>query len=160
MVRIRLRRVGARKQASYRIVVTDKRNKRDGDYIEIIGYYNPRTQPETVEYKEDRALHWLSVGADPSEAVKRFFERYGTLDRLKRLRQGEEMEVLVAEAEAEKAAREPISPKTKLFKDNARPTPKREQPPVAMTEETSAEEEPTVEEEPQVAEEEVAAEEE
>ncbi|NDJ86007.1 MAG: 30S ribosomal protein S16, partial [Chloroflexi bacterium] len=114
MVRIRLRRVGAKRQANYRIVVTDSRSPRDGRYIEIIGYYNPRTQPETVEYKEDRALHWLSVGAKPSEAVHKFFERNGTLGRLARLQKGEEMENLVAEAEAEKAARPPVSPKTKM----------------------------------------------
>lgn len=113
MVRIRLRRVGLKKQASYRIVVTDKRSPRDGRYIEIIGFYNPRTQPETVEYDEGRALHWLSVGASPTEAVQKFFERNGTIDRLARLHGGESMEVLVAEAEAAKAAAEPISPKTK-----------------------------------------------
>jgi len=113
MVRIRLRRVGLKKQASYRIVVTDKRSPRDGRYIEIIGFYNPRTQPETVEYKEERALHWLSVGASPTEAVEKFFKRNGTYDRLARLHKGESMEVLVAEAEAAAAAAEPISPKTK-----------------------------------------------
>ena len=113
MVRIRLRRVGLKRQASYRIVVTDKRSPRDGRYIEIIGFYNPRTQPETVEYKEDRALHWLSVGASPTEAVEKFFQRNGTYDRLARLHKGENIEVLVAEAEAEKAAATPISPKTK-----------------------------------------------
>ncbi len=115
MVRIRLRRVGMKKQASYRIVVTDQRSPRDGRYIEIVGHYNPRTQPETVEYKEDRVLHWLNVGAQPSERVKHFFKRAGTYDRLARLQQGEALETLVAEAEAEKAARPAISPKTKLF---------------------------------------------
>jgi small subunit ribosomal protein S16 len=113
MVRIRLRRVGLKRQASYRIVVTDKRSPRDGRYIEIIGFYNPRTQPETVEYQEERALHWLSVGASPTEAVEKFFRRNGTYDRLARLHKGESMEVLVAEADAATAASEPISPKTK-----------------------------------------------
>ncbi len=113
MVRIRLRRVGLKRQASYRIVVTDKRSPRDGRYIEIIGYYNPRTQPETVEYQEERALHWLSVGASPTESVEKFFQRNGTYDRLARLHKGESMEVLVAEAEAAKAAATPVSPKTK-----------------------------------------------
>jgi small subunit ribosomal protein S16 len=113
MVRIRLRRVGLKRQASYRIVVTDKRSPRDGRYIEIIGFYNPRTQPETVEYQEERALHWLSVGASPTEAVEKFFQRNGTYDRLARLHKGESMEVLVAEADAATAAAPPISPKTK-----------------------------------------------
>ena len=57
MVKLRLRRVGAKKQASYRIVATDSRAPRDGRFIEVIGFYNPRTEPETVQIKEDRALH-------------------------------------------------------------------------------------------------------
>ncbi len=112
MVRIRLRRVGRKKQPSYRIVVADARSPRDGRYIEAIGFYNPRTEPETITVKEDRALHWLSVGAQPSEPVERILRKLGTLARYERLRQGEALEVLVAEAEAEAAARGPISPKT------------------------------------------------
>jgi small subunit ribosomal protein S16 len=112
MVRIRLRRVGSKKQPSYRIVVADSRKPRDGRYIEIIGFYNPRTEPATMTIKEDRALHWLSVGAQPSDAVNHILDKLGTLGRLERLRQGEEMETLVAEAEAEQAEREPVSPKT------------------------------------------------
>ncbi len=113
MVRIRLRRVGRKKQPSYRVVVTDARSPRDGRYIEIIGFYNPRTEPATMTLKEERALHWLSVGAQPSEAVRRIMEKLGTLARLERLNKGEALEVLVAEAEAAAAAREPISPKTR-----------------------------------------------
>lgn len=124
MVRIRLRRVGSKRQASYRIVVTDKRSPRDGRYIEILGYYNPRTRPETVEYKEDRALHWLNVGAQPSEAVERFFKNHGTLERLKRLQAGEGLEVLLAEAEAAKAEAPEVNPRTryeapKVAEDNS-----------------------------------------
>lgn len=113
MLRIRLRRVGLKRQASYRIVVANSRDSRDGRYVEVIGFYNPRTEPETVEYKEDRALYWLNVGAQPSESVDRFFKRYGTMDRLARLRQGESMEALVADAEAARVAAGPVSPKTK-----------------------------------------------
>ncbi len=113
MVRIRLRRVGRKKQPSYRVVVTDARSPRDGRYIEIIGFYNPRTEPATMTLKEERALHWLSVGAQPSEAVRRIMDKLGTLARLERLNKGEALEVLVAEAEAAAAAREPISPKTR-----------------------------------------------
>ena len=113
MVRIRLRRVGRKQQPSYRVVVTDARSPRDGRYIEIIGFYNPRTEPATMTLKEERALHWLSVGAQPSEAVRRIMDKLGTLARLERLNKGEALEVLVAEAEAAAAAREPISPKTR-----------------------------------------------
>jgi small subunit ribosomal protein S16 len=89
MVRIRLRRVGAKGQPSYRIVVTDARSPRDGRYIEVIGFYNPRTDPPTVEVKEDRALYWLGVGAQPSEPVRHILDKLGTFARLERLRQGE-----------------------------------------------------------------------
>jgi small subunit ribosomal protein S16 len=112
MVRIRLRRVGRKKQPSYRIVVADSRFPRDGRYIEVIGFYNPRTQPATMTLKEERALHWLSVGAQPSEAVQRILDKLGTLGRLERLNKGEDVSVLVAEAAAEVEARGPISPRT------------------------------------------------
>jgi len=104
MVRIRLRRVGRKKQPSYRIVVADARSPRDGRYIEVIGFYNPRTQPATMTIKEDRALYWLSNGAQPSDPVQRILDRLGTLARYERLRQGEAVEALVAEAQAQFAA--------------------------------------------------------
>src|SRR5579871_2872443 len=113
MVRIRLRRVGLKKQPSYRIVVTDRESPRDGRYIEIIGFYNPRTEPITMDLQEDRALYWLSVGAQPSEPVDRILKKLGTKARLERLRKGETIETLTAEAVAEKAARGPQSPKTR-----------------------------------------------
>jgi len=106
MVKIRLRRVGAKKQASYRVVVADSRSPRDGRFIERIGIYNPRTDPETVKIKEDRALYWLSVGAQPTDAVARLLKNLGTLARFERLKQGESLEALVAEAEAALAAEE------------------------------------------------------
>ena len=79
MVRIRLRRVGAKKQPSYRIVVADSESPRDGRIIENIGFFNPRTEPETVELKEDRAIYWLSVGAQPSDAVRRLLVSTGVM---------------------------------------------------------------------------------
>lgn len=122
MVRIRLRRTGSKRQAHYRIVVSDIRSPRDGRYIEIIGHYNPRTQPETVEYKEDRALYWLANGAQPSEAIAKFFERAGTMERLKRLHAGESIESLVAEAESAKAEVGTVSPRTR-YKVTAKAEP-------------------------------------
>jgi len=111
MVRIRFRRVGLKGQPSYRIVVTDSRSPRDGRFIEVIGFHNPRTRPATDEVNEERALHWLSVGAQPSDAVNYVFKRTGTLDRLERLRKGEALETLVAEANAAKTSGS-INPKT------------------------------------------------
>jgi small subunit ribosomal protein S16 len=80
MVRIRLRRVGAKKQPSYRIVVADAEAPRDGRFIEIIGHYNPRTEPETLHVEKERALYWLQQGAQPSEAVERLLRRVGVMD--------------------------------------------------------------------------------
>jgi small subunit ribosomal protein S16 len=113
MVRIRLRRIGFKDQPSYRIVVADQRSPRDGSFIEIIGFHNPRTQPATDVVDEARALHWLNVGAQPSEAVASIFRRTGTMARFQRLRKGETVEALVAEADAQKAAAEPVSARTR-----------------------------------------------
>ena len=137
MVRIRLRRVGAKKQPSYRIVVADSHSPRDGRFIESIGYYNPRTEPETVHYDEERALYWLSVGAQPSDAVHRLLRNGGTLARLERLREGESIETLVEEAQAEAEKRAPVSPKTR----HASPkSPKKKADAVAAPTQDAAEE--------------------
>jgi len=100
MVKIRLRRTGAKKQPNYRVVVADQRSPRDGRFIEIIGHYNPRTDPETVNIQEDRALHWLSEGAQMTDTIERLFKNLGTLDRFARYKEGAELDALLAEAEA------------------------------------------------------------
>ena len=82
MLRIRLRRVGAKKQPSYRIVVAESTSPRDGRFIEVVGHYNPRTEPETVEVKTDRAVYWLARGASPSPAVERLLKKQGVYDAL------------------------------------------------------------------------------
>ncbi|HOC21619.1 MAG TPA: 30S ribosomal protein S16 [Anaerolineae bacterium] len=98
MLRLRLRRVGRKKQPSYRIVVAEAASPRDGKAVEVVGFYNPRTEPETLQIMEERALYWLSVGAQPSDSVARLLKRSGTLERLARLRAGEPLEALAAEA--------------------------------------------------------------
>ncbi len=110
MVRIRLRRQGLKRQPTYRIVVTDQRKARNGSYLENIGYYNPRTRPATEVIAEDRALYWLSVGAQPSDAVRRLLDHTGTWERFQRLRAGESLDDLVKEAESQQT--ELPSPKT------------------------------------------------
>jgi len=100
MVRIRLRRVGLKGQASYRIVVADKESPRDGRFLEIIGFYNPRTEPATISVKEDRAYDWMSKGAQPTESVAQLFKTNGLLDRYARFKAGESVEILLAEVEA------------------------------------------------------------
>ncbi len=100
MVRIRLRRVGLKHQPSYRIIAADKEAPRDGRFLEILGFYNPRTQPSTIDIKEDRLFDWMSKGAQPSESVVRILNSVGAMDRFNRFKSGESMETLLAESKA------------------------------------------------------------
>jgi small subunit ribosomal protein S16 len=77
MVKIRLMRMGKRKQPTYRVVVADARSPRDGRFIENIGKYEPRSHPSGIDIDEDRALHWLRSGAQPSDPVRVLLERTG-----------------------------------------------------------------------------------
>jgi small subunit ribosomal protein S16 len=97
MLKIRLTRTGKKKQPNYRVVVADKDAKRDGRIVERIGHYNPLVHPAEYVIQEDRALYWLSVGAQPSDAVRRLLEKQGTMGRLQRLHAGESLASLVAE---------------------------------------------------------------
>lgn len=82
MVRIRLRRMGAKKRAFYRIVVADGRSPRDGRFIETIGTYDPAlAEVQGVNLRKDRAAHWLSVGAQPSEGVERLLRNANLIDK-------------------------------------------------------------------------------
>lgn len=81
MVKIRLRRMGAKKQPTYRFIVADSKSPRDGRFIEILGHYNPRTEPKTLEVDADKAKEWLSKGAQPTETVKRLFAEKGIVER-------------------------------------------------------------------------------
>jgi small subunit ribosomal protein S16 len=98
MVRIRLRRVGAKRQPSYRIVVADRESPRDGRFLEVIGNYNPRTKPSTVDLDEARLYHWLGKGAQPSESVDKILRGSGALARWERVKQGESADVVLKEA--------------------------------------------------------------
>lgn len=82
MLRIRLRRVGKKGRPYYRIVVADSAAPRDGAYVEWIGQYDPMADPPEAVVKQDRALAWLSKGAQPSDAVKRIFDRDGIYEKL------------------------------------------------------------------------------
>jgi len=105
MVRIRLRRMGLKGQPSYRVVATDKESPRDGRFLEILGTYNPRTEPSTIQLKEDRIYDWMSHGALPTESVQRVFKSAGLLDRYERFKQGEALETLLQEAAQAEASR-------------------------------------------------------
>ena len=119
MVRIRLRRVGAKMQPSYRIVAADKESPRDGRYLEILGIYNPRTEPPTIRLKEERIYDWMNKGAQPSDSVNQIFQSAGLLDRYARFKQGEAVEGLVSEATKAETTRNLDS------KTSRKPSPKK-----------------------------------
>jgi small subunit ribosomal protein S16 len=112
MVRIRLRRIGAKSQPSYRVVVADSESPRDGRFLEVLGFYNPRTEPATIQLKEDRIYDWISKGAQPSDSVQQLFRTAGTTERYNRMKAGEDLSVLLAEAKDAEEKRTG-SPKTK-----------------------------------------------
>ncbi|MCK8827111.1 30S ribosomal protein S16 [Natroniella acetigena] len=80
-VKIRLKRTGANRNPSYRLVVADSRKPRDGRFIEELGFYNPTTEPETVKIDEEKALEWLQNGAKPSNTVRNIFSREGIMKK-------------------------------------------------------------------------------
>jgi len=105
MVRIRLRRIGLKGQPSYRIVAADKESPRDGRFLEILGFYNPRTEPTTLTVKEDRVFHWMKNGARPTESVAQLFKTAGVEERWERFKKGEALETLMKEAAEAEASR-------------------------------------------------------
>lgn len=78
-VKIRLRRMGAKKNPFYRIVVADSRFPRDGRFIEEIGYYDPTKEPSEVKIDADKAKHWISTGAQPTDTVKKILKQYNII---------------------------------------------------------------------------------
>jgi len=100
MVRIRLRRVGLKAQPSYRLVIQDSERSRDGRFIEIVGFYNPRTEPATITIDEEKVFSWMKNGAKPTDSVLSLFKTAGTSERFDRFKKGEDVQVLVAEAKA------------------------------------------------------------
>jgi len=87
MVKIRLRRVGAKNRPSYRLVVADSRAPRDGAFISIIGHYNPLTEPETLVIDEEEALKWLQQGAQPTVTATRLLSKAGIIEKFKTIKE-------------------------------------------------------------------------
>ncbi|TAJ17614.1 MAG: 30S ribosomal protein S16 [Dehalococcoidia bacterium] len=114
MLRIRLRRTGQKHQPSYRIVVAHKETKRDGGFLEIVGHYNPTTEPRTLQVNAERTQYWLSVGAQPSETVARLLFSAGvtTVEPKRRVTQPTK-----AEREATEAAKKAHVEAVKAKKD-------------------------------------------
>jgi small subunit ribosomal protein S16 len=131
-VKIRLMRVGKKKQPSYRVVVADERSPRDGRFIEIIGQYAPRQEPSLISIDNDRALHWLSNGAQPTEGAAKLLEIAGVFDAYK-------------QAHGKVAAAKPKAKTPKAKTPKPAPEPKAEAP---AAEEAPAADEPPAEETP------------
>jgi small subunit ribosomal protein S16 len=96
------------------MIVANSEAPRDGRFLENIGFYNPRTRPETVQVNEERALYWLGVGAQPSDSVTRLLTKSGTLARFERLKSGEAKETLLAEATQAAEGAAVVNPKTSV----------------------------------------------
>ncbi|MFH0769377.1 MAG: 30S ribosomal protein S16 [Chloroflexota bacterium] len=87
MVKIRLRRIGAKNAPSYRLVAADSRAPRNGAFISILGHYNPLTDPETVVIDEEKALHWLKQGAQPTATAARLLTKVGIMEKFKTIKE-------------------------------------------------------------------------
>ena len=87
MVKIRLRRTGAKNRPNYRVVVADSRSPRDGAFIAIIGHYNPLTDPETIVIDEEKALSWLREGAQPTATAARLLSKVGIMEKYNKVKE-------------------------------------------------------------------------
>jgi len=150
MVKIRLSRLGRKKRPSYRVVVADARAPRDGAFIEIIGHYNPLTDPATIVIDEEKALHWISKGAQPTERVSILLARLGIIEKPTK-KHTEKLAKKLAEEKADKPTEKPAKkpkeePTAKLVEEK----PAEEEPAAEPVEEPTAElaEEKPTEEEP------------
>ena len=81
MLSIRMRRTGSKKRPFFRVVVSEARSKKEGEFIEVLGFYNPRTKPAVVEIEKDRITYWISKGARPSDSVRTLLKKHLTRDR-------------------------------------------------------------------------------
>ena len=87
-VKIRLKRMGAKKQPFYRIIVADSRSPRDGRFIEALGTYNPLTNPASIKLEEESILNWLGKGAEPTDTVRNILSKAGIMEKFHKQRQG------------------------------------------------------------------------
>jgi small subunit ribosomal protein S16 len=167
LLRIRLTRVGKRKQPAYRLVVADSRSPRDGSFLKIIGHYNPLTDPATLVVKEDEAVHWLEKGAKPSETVAKLLTRIGVMERAGKLPVLYEGKAVPpapkkeAKVEPKPAAAKAVEPEAQAraaptaeaeSSDAAEPETPAETPPEPAAEAEQTEAETTPEEEPEAKE--------
>ncbi|NWG29137.1 MAG: 30S ribosomal protein S16 [Ignavibacteriaceae bacterium] len=98
-VKLRLRRMGKKKQPIYKMVAADSRSPRDGKFLEAVGFYNPLTKPHTLELKEDRIMYWLGVGAQPTHTVKSLLRQKGLIFKKELMSKGLDEEKIASELE-------------------------------------------------------------
>jgi small subunit ribosomal protein S16 len=147
--RIRLRRMGANKRPFYRVVVADQRSPRDGRFIEIIGKYHPLSEPSLIEIDEGRALHWLRVGAQPSNQVRNLMTKVGIWEKFVAERPSA---AVVTAPRPERPAKERLSKKAQAKAAEAEAAPEVEVTEAEPVAETEAETEVEVTEAEPVAE--------
>jgi small subunit ribosomal protein S16 len=117
--RIRLRRMGSKGRPFYRVVVADQRSPRDGRFIENIGRYHPLNDPSVIEIDQDRALHWLRVGAQPSDQVRNLMQKVGIWDTFV----AERPKAAVVSTKPERPAKEKMSKKAQAKAAEAQKAP-------------------------------------
>ena len=115
-VKLRLRRIGKKRQPVYKVVAADARSPRDGKFIEAIGLYNPKTDPAEINIQEERALYWLGVGAIPTDTVRNLLQKSGILLKRELLKEGLDEEKINARMEEFYAAHNKKLEKTRKQK--------------------------------------------
>jgi len=143
-VKLRLRRMGKKRQPVYKLVAADSRSPRDGRFIESFGLYNPKTEPSTVEINEERALYWLGVGAQPTTTVKNLLSAEGILYKRDLMKQGlseeeiaKKMEEWLKQREARLSATKVKAEKAKTTAEKAKDK-KKDEPAEVKTEEVKS----------------------
>ena len=115
-VKLRLRRMGKKKQPIYKVVAADVRSPRDGKFLEVVGLYNPLTDPHTIEIKEDRVLYWLDNGAQPTNTVKSLLRQKGITLKRELVKKGHDAEKVETEMEKWRKLKEASSKKKSVKK--------------------------------------------
>ncbi len=163
MVKIRLRRVGSKKKPSYRLVVADARAPRDGAFINIIGYYNPLTDPETVVIDEEKARYWLEKGAQPTDTAARLLAKVGIIEEPEARKEKIKADIAAEPKARKKKAKTGVTeePEASITEEpeasiTEEPEASKEEPEASITEEPEAskeEPEASITEEPETSEE-------
>ncbi len=138
-VKLRLRRMGKKKQPIYKIVAADARSPRDGRFLEAIGLYNPLTNPHTIDIKEDRALYWLGVGAQPTDTVKSLLRQKGITLKFDLMKRGFDDEKIEAELANWQKVKEASAAQKAKKQKKSRKAKAKEQEEAAKAEEVSDE---------------------